>query len=472
MKFPLSGRPIGGAPFSSDPPDSSRLTADFRNGIHAEVWHIAWPSVLTFLLMTLNLMVDRAFVGKLGRDALAAVGVGGQLLFLLVSLSMAVSVGTTALVARFTGAQEEADSARATGQSLALAFFLGILSTIAVFLGLGYYLVGMDLTPAAYREANRFLLPALLSQPAMFLGNIFAAAFRGLGDTRTPLKVMLLANAVHVLGDFLLIFGYLGFPRMGLLGAGIALAFANLVALFAYLWLLRGTSLHRALWAPYLRLTLEWTRRILKIGFPGAVTAFLRVTSLMGFTAILSRTPERMAAVAALPIGLVAESIAFMPGLGYSVAASALVGQALGAKDPDRAERYGWYATWQGVAIMTAMGIVFFLAADPFVRVFTSDPEVHRLAVSYLRIMAFSEPFLGLGMVLTGALQGAGDTTRPAILTALTFWAVRMPLAYVLAVPLGLQTAGAWYSMAATTILGGLLCIALFKSDSWKRIRV
>jgi putative MATE family efflux protein len=180
-----------------------------------------------------------------------------------------------------------------------------------------------------------------------------------------------------------------------------------------------------------------------------------------------------MAAVAALPIGLTAESIAFMPGFGYSIAASALVGQALGARDPEKAERYGWSSTWQAVAVMSLMGLVFYITADPFVRyIFTSDPEVHRLAVSYLRIMAVSEPFLALGMVLTGALQGAGDTMRPAILTAFTFWAFRMPLAYVLAVVAGLQTIGAWYSMAATTMLGGILSVVLFKSGTWKRIQV
>jgi putative MATE family efflux protein len=306
----------------------------------------------------------------------------------------------------------------------------------------------------------------------MFLGDIFAAIYRGMGDTRTPLKVMLLANAVHIAGDFLLIFGYLGFPRLGLTGAGIALAAANLISVFAYALLLHRSALFSSLWGPHLRFSLEWSRRILKIGIPGAFMALLRVTSLMGFTAILSRTPERMAAVAALPIGLTAESIAFMPGLGYSVAASALVGQALGAGDPKRAERYGWSATWQGVTIMTFMGVVFFIAADPFVRLFTSDPDVHRLAVTYLRIMAFAEPFLGLGMVLTGALQGAGDSLRPAILTALTFWVVRMPLAYALTVLVGLQTLGAWYAMAITTVIGGVLCIALFKSDSWKRVEV
>ena len=433
---------------------------------------MAWPSVMTFLLMTTNAIVDRVFVGTLGRDALAAVGVGGQLLFLLVSLSMAVSVGTTALVARFTGAEEPADSIRATGQSLVLGVIMGLLFMAAAFLALPYYLGLMDLTPSAHREARQFLIPALFGTLPLFLSNVLSSAFRGLGDTRTPLKVMILANVVHIVGDVLLIFGYLGFPALGLSGAGVALAGSNFVATAAYVWLLRRSTLAAGIRPENLRFSRDWARRILNIGIPSALMALLRVTSMMGFTAVLARTPERMAAVAALPIGLTAESIAFMPGFGYSVAASALVGQALGARDPDRAQRYGWSATWQAVAIMTTMGILFFLAAEPFVNAFTRDPQVAKLAVSYLRIMAFSEPFLGVGMVLTGALQGAGDTKRPAILTALTFWGFRMPLAYVLAVPLGLQTTGAWYSMAATTILGGLLCIALFKSDSWKRIEV
>ncbi len=451
-------------PFSS--PDEPHVS------IRTEVWRLAWPSVATFMLMTTNSILDRMFVGTLGRDALAAVGVGGQLIFLLVSLSMAITVGTTALVARFTGAEDPRQAARATGQSITLGLLIGIFCTLAVSAALGPFLQAVGLSDGAQAQCRRFLETALWGMVPMFLANVLSAAFRGLGDTRTPLKVMICANLVHVTGDFILIFGRFGMPRLGLAGAGVALSSANAMSFLAFAVFLGRSPLRSAWLARELRLTQEWTARILKIGIPAAITALLRTTSLMSFTGVLARTAESMSAVAALPIGMTAESIAFMPGFGFSVAASALVGQSLGARKPDRAERAGWEATWQGVLIMTVMGLVFFAAAPRFAALFTHDPKVLALAVSYLRIMAVSEPMLAFGMVLTGALQGAGDTVRPAVLTAVTFWVFRLPVAWLLALKLGYNTAGAWVAMSASTVLSGVLAILLFREGSWKRIKV
>lgn len=460
------GRLDNEAPFSSRAERSS--SAEIRH----EVWRIAWPSVLTFALMTTNSILDRMFVGRLGRDALAGVGVGGQLMFMLVSISMGVTVGTTALVARFTGADEPEQASRATGQSLALGLIMGMAFTSLTYAALPGYLLMMHLSPGARDQCRAFMHYSLLGMTPMFLGGVLGAAFRGLGDTRTPLRVMICANLVHILGDWTLLFGNLGMPKLGLAGAGIAVSLSNTMAMVVYVVAIRKSLVADSLLGVHMRLTMEWARRILKIGIPAAFTALLRVTSLMSFTGVLARTAEHMYGVAALPIGLTAESIAFMPGFGFSVAASALVGQSLGAKDPDRAERYGWAATWQAVAVMSAMGALFFVAAHPFARLFTSDPQVLELAVSYLRIMAISEPLLGVGMVLTGALQGAGETTKPAIVTAITFWVFRVPTAWLLALRLGFNTAGGWWAMSLTSMLSGLLTIWLFRQDGWKRVRV
>jgi putative MATE family efflux protein len=465
MKTELERRLALETPFSPMPEEDARR-------VRADVWRIAWPSVLTFSLGTTNAILDRGFVGKLGTDALAAVAVGGQVLFLLVSLSMSISVGTTALVARFTGAGQPEAADRATGQSLALAALLGVLFTLGISLTVEPLLRAMFLAGGAQAQCRAFLNMALIGMTPMFMGNAINAAFRGMGDTRTPLKVMICANLVHIGGDWVLMLGHFGAPRLGLPGGGIAMSASAVVSLAVYLWIMRRSSLAGALRGRHLLLTMEWTRRVLKIGIPAAFTALLRTTSMMGFTGVLARTAERTSAVASLPIGMTGESISFMPGLGFSVAASALVGQALGARNPQRAERYGWSAAWMGVAIMSAMGVVFFLAAEPFSHLFTKDPTVLRLAVSYLRIMAISEPMLAFGMILTGALQGAGDTLRPTILTGINFWIIRLPAAWFLALYLHLNANGAWIAMAGTTILGGFLTIWLFKQDSWKKIKV
>jgi len=304
------------------------------------------------------------------------------------------------------------------------------------------------------------------------IGAVISAAFRGLGDTRTPLKVMLVANAVHILGDWTLMLGHWGAPKMGLPGGGIAMSASMVVSLILFALMVRRSAIPGCLSLRQTRPTLEWSLRILRIGIPAAVSALLRTTSMIGFTSVLARTPQGISAIAALPIGLTAESIAFMPGLGFSIAASALVGQALGAGNPQNAERLGWFAAYQGVAVMTVMGAVFYVLAEPFARMISNDPKVVAIAADYLRIMAISEPMLGFGMILTGALQGAGDTVRPTVATAISFWVFRLPLTYWLALVVGLGAHGAWIGMSASTILSGVLAIILFRDRKWQKARV
>jgi putative MATE family efflux protein len=438
-----------------------------------DVVRIAWPSVLVGMLMTTNTILDRFFVGMLGRDSMAAVGVGGQVMFLLVSLSMAVAVGTTALVARFTGAREPEQVAEATGQSISLGLILGTVLTLLTYAGLPALLHSMGIKPPARELCLAFLIAGLFGGPAMFVGNAISSAFRAIGDTRTQLRISIAANIVHMLGDWTLMLGHWGAPRLGVMGGGIAMTGSMVVSMVGYIICLRRSRLLRdGLTWQHLRPQVSWARRLLRIGSPAAVTMLLRTTSLLGFTGVLARTIEGTASVASLPIGMTAESIAFMPGFGFSVAASALVGQALGARDPDRAERYGWVATKMAIVIMSVMGVVFYVLAEPFARVFTHDPAVVRLATDYLRIMAISEPALALGMVLTGALQGAGDTLRPTVATAVTFWVFRLPMAWSLALGLRMQAHGAWIAMCASTILGGVITTYLYRSGKWKTVKV
>ena len=459
------------------PPQIQTIPLSTR-ALHGNVWRLAWPSVLAMLLQTFNSLMDTFFVGHLpnGAQALAATGIGGSVQFLLVSLSMGVAVGTTALVARFTGAKDSDSAVRAAGQSLTLATLLGLLFGIAAYAGrdamVDVLLNGRN-NPEAARLCTEFLSAALLASVPLFVLNAIQGAFRGLGDTRTPLLITGGMIAVHISCNALLIYGNLGFPRLGVQGAGIALAASLYVGAGLFLLALsRQAVLKDAMRRRHLRLQWEWAERILRIGIPAAVQALIRTLSMMSFTGMLARAAEGAAGVAALQIGIRAEAIAFMPGFGYSVAASALVGQSLGAKDAERAERYGWAATAQAMGVMVGMAILFLACAVPITHLFTGDVLVQRLGADYLRINAVCEPFLALGMVLTGALQGAGDTVRPTYITIFTMWIIRIPLAWGLIFGLHLNAHGAWLSMTVTTIVGGLMTAWLFRSGRWKRLKV
>lgn len=436
-----------------------------------DVWNISIPAVTTNLLQTTNAFLDRMFVGRLGRDALAAVGVAGQGMFLLMAISFIVGTGATALVARFVGAQALDDARKTLRQSLTLSAMMGAVCMVSAYLLAkpAFGLMGME--PSAERATLTFFSIALIGIVPLFVGQALGAVFRGMGDMRTPLKVMIVVNAVHILLDFGLIFGVGPFPRLGLAGAATALTLSQWfgVAMF-WVALRRHPVMGQAV--GFQRLEMAWARRIVHIGAPASLQALLRITSMLGYTRILTATREGTVAVAALPIGMTAESIAFMPGLGYSMAATALVGQSLGAKRTDVASRYAWMATAQACGIMTVMGIVFYVLAYPFAHWFTRDPLVVKVAADYLRINAYSEPFLALAMVLSGAFQGAGDTRTPTWITFVSMWLLRLPLAYLLALHWGYQTLGAWWAMAVSVIASGLLTALLFQRGGWKKVKV
>ena len=439
--------------------------------LHRAVWMLAWPSVLTMLLQTVNSFTDRFFVGHLGSDALAAVGVAGQLMFLMFSVGMSISIGATALVARFAGARQVDEATVAANQSVWIAGIASLLCLALMLPARGLLVASMHLSAPAAALCISYLTLTILGVPALFLMLILGGVYRGLGDTVTPLLVMIGVNVIHLGGDFLLIFGKAGFPKLGLPGGALALLCSQVVGAVLYVAFLRRSPV-AGLLTRKRRLEREWARRILHIGIPAALQNISRVLSLLLFTRVLAGTPDATAGVAALTIGLTSESIAFMPGFAFSTAASTLTGQNLGAGNPDRAERAAWTALGQGLTIMCLMGGVFFVFAPQFARFFTHDPKVVPLAVSYLRISALAEPFLAFGMILTGALNGAGDTKAPAWASAVTMWGVRLPLAVLLAQVWHFGAVGAWWAMAASTILGGVAAYGLFKWGRWKTVAV
>ena len=230
-----------------------------KRGLHRAVWMLAWPSVLTMLLQTFNSFLDRFFVGHLGSDALAAVGVGGQFMFLMFSVGMSISVGTSALVARFTGAGDRDQATQAANQSVWIGFFAALLC-MAVMWPLRRLVIGwMGVDAHAADLCVRYLSLTILGLPALFLMLILSSVFRGLGDTVTPLRVMIGVNIIHLGGDWLLIFGNWGFPRMGLIGGAAALIASQVIGAALYILFLRRSPV-AGLMTRFGRLHMDWAR--------------------------------------------------------------------------------------------------------------------------------------------------------------------------------------------------------------------
>ena len=443
-----------------------------RGNVWTTVWWLAWPSLITMVLQTANGLIDGLFVGRLGKDALAAVGTASQAMMVLMSISMAAGVGASALVARFVGAGEMDDAEHAARQSFLLAIIMSIAFGVPAYLTGRQLLAWMGATGEALRLGTLYLDIQLLGVTPFFIMMILTGIYRGLGDTRTPLIVMLIATAVSLAGDYVLIFGVGPFPRLGVAGAGIATLTSRVIAMTLFMAFLPKTHLPRCLrgcWLP----SLSWFARILNIGMPAALQGLLRTGALMTYFRILGLTPEATYAIAALTIGLRMEALAFMPGMAFSVAATSMVGQNLGARQADRAEKGAWAATWQGIWVMGAMGLAFIVFSHDIAHRFApDDPKVVALAASYLWLNGLTEGFLAMGMILTGALQGAGETRLPSAATIITLWFIRLPLTYYLAITQHLGAWGAWAAMSGSTMLNGLAILAVFKLSKWKEIEV
>jgi len=445
--------------------------APFEKNVHRQIWQLAWPAVITMLLQMSGGFIDMYFLGKLGPAALAATGMANQLLMLLFSVITSISIGTTALVARFIGAQSLEEARQAARQSVLLGILGSIGAAFLLFPTVPYFLGLLGAQGETLHLGSQYLYWMLYGIIPYFLIVIFTAIYRGLGDTRTPLIITTLFNGMMVVGEYLLIFGHGPFPRMGVAGAGLAALIARACGTALSWHFLSRSLLKMDIRGPW-QVDWEWMKRILAVGLPAALQGLIRNTASSTYYGILGRVPNATAAVAALTVGIRAEGIAYMPGFAFSIAATALVGQSLGAQDPKRAERSGWASVLQGCLIMTAMGIVFYIFAEPIVSIFADSHEVVILAAQYLRFQAFSEPFLALGMILTGALQGAGETRWPAVITVVSMWVIRIPATYLLALKLGYGATGAWMTMMGSTAIGGILVTLLFWWGRWKHVRV
>ncbi len=442
--------------------------------VWSAVWHLAWPTAVNTLIMTAYNVINGVFVGRLpnAEQALAAIGIGFAALMIQFALTIGIGAGTSALVSRFIGAEQYENADEATGQSLVLSVICAILSGVPIVVLARPIVAAIGAQgPVIPLAAGYAAIIAWFSIPG-FIYFIAQAALRSTGDVKSPLYAGAATICLNVLLDWLLIFGIGPFPMLGVRGAAVATGTSRVVGMVVSLWFLRRSILRpsfRRLWPHW-----GWFARILNVGWPatlqnlifaGANVVFLRILALMG-------TSQATAAQAALTVGMRIESVAFMPGLAYMTAAVPLVGQNLGAENPDRAEHCAWVATGQAVAIMATVGVAFFVVPRWLTTLFTSDAAVVPLAVLYLQINAVSEPFIALGLVLRGALQGAGETRAPAWISFVTLWVIRLPLAWALTVGLGYGAVGAWIAMSGTTILSGLMILRWFTWGNWRTVRV
>jgi putative MATE family efflux protein len=439
-----------------------------------EILAFTWPVILTNLLQSLTVTVNMLMVGNLGeeagRDAIAGVGLGGQVVFLAQAIMMAVSAGTIALIARHIGAGEKKKAERVMEQSIVLCLLLTIPMTLLGWFGGGYLIHMFPATPEVQSLGEIYVKFVFLGSVFSFFEFIMGAALRGAGDMKTPMIMAAITNIVNIAAGYVLIFGYFGFPQMGVLGAAIANVIGFAAGASVYVVLLLRRKLMLNLPTKRKRYVRKVVQRIMNIGTPAAAEQAVLQIGFLLYTALIVYFGT--AVLAGHQIGARIQGLAFMPGMGFAMAATALVGQNLGARKPEEAEKCGWESTKLSMLVMCGIGAVMFILAEPMARIFVSDLDTVEYAALWIRLQALAMPAIGIHFTLSGALRGAGDTRWPLNVSALGMFVVRLPIALILAFPLGLGVLGAWIAFVIEYNVRAAIIAWRFKVGAWKTIKV
>jgi putative MATE family efflux protein len=444
---------------------------DFTTGsLNRAILLLAIPMVLEMVLESLFAVVDVFWVGRLGANAVATVGLTESMLLLVFAISMGLGLTTTAMVARRTGEKDPEGAAVAGAQSI----FLGLV--FAVIIGVPCLFLAPDLlrlmgaTPEIVTVGSSYARIALGGSGVVLLLFLNNAIFRGAGDAAIAMRLLWVSNIINLILDPCLIFGWGPFPRLGVTGAALATFTGRGIGmLYQFYRLGRGTERIRLL-RRHLRANWEVLFRLLRLSVTGILQFAIAQTSWIGLVRIVSFFGA--AAVAGYTIAIRIVIFIILPSWGLSNAAATLVGQNLGAKQPERAETSVWRTGFYNMLFLGAVGIAFIIFAEPVVRLFTNDPAVVPLAASCLRIVSCGNIGYAYGMVMLQAFNGAGDTVTPTIVNFFGFWLFEIPLAYWLAIHRGLHSNGVYWSIVIAEGAIAVASILLFKRGRWKQQKI
>jgi putative MATE family efflux protein len=438
--------------------------------VRRRVLTLAWPAVLEQMLNMSVGLVDTYIVGHLGAAPLAAVGLSMQSLSLFWAFYSAIGVGSTALVARRIGARELGQANAVARQSILLAFFVGLLSAVVLWVGAPSFLEWMGAEAEVVELGSAYIRAVATTVTLLSTLFIGSAILRGAGDTRSPMLVMLVINAVNIVVAYTLANGTGPLPKLGVLGSGIgAAAGRGLGGVLIVALLVRGSARSPVkIGARVPRPDSHIIAQILRIGLPTAGEQLLmRLGQILLATFI---TGLGTVAYAAHQVTIQALSVAYMPGFGFALAATTLVGQELGAQRPQRATQSTYEALRLTLLIMTTMGLLVALFPAPVLGVFTDDAAVIADGLFILRIAGLIMPMLGVSFTMSGALRGAGDTTSVLVILGACIWGLRITNAFWLGPLLGLT--GIWLAIGIDFVGRALILARRFRSGKWQFVRV
>ncbi len=438
--------------------------------INRAIFFLAVPMILEMVMEALFAVVDVFFVSRLGVEMVAAVGLTESLMTLVYSIAIGLSMAATAMVARRIGERKEKDAAVAALQ----AIYIGVgLSLIISVLGLIFaedilMLMGAsDLVISDGAIYTKWMFGGNIVIMMIFLIN---AIFRGAGDANIAMRTLWLSNGLNIILDPMLIFGIGPFPEMGIAGAAIATNIGRGIGVIYQLYHLFGGK--SVLKIVRNKLAVNWSiiKRLLNVSIGGTGQFLISSASWIFLMRIISMFESEALAGYTIAIRIIIFTI--LPAWGLSNAAATLVGQNLGAQQPDRAEKSVWKAALMCMVFLGTIAVIFFFMAEPLVMIFTDNALAIYYGSQCLQIVCFGYIAFAYGMVINQAFNGAGDTRTPTILNFIGFWIIQIPLAYYLAITLEMGPKGAFIAIAIAQTLLAAMCIIEFRKGKWKLTKI
>ena len=447
-----------------------------KSPINKEIMNIAWPVLIELVLSSLFGMINMMMLGNIADHAYAAaavsaVGVTNQPLFLGLSVVQALNIGGTALIARYFGAGKHDRMENVMKHVMIISMILSAPLALAAFVYSDQIMTFMGAQPDTVEVGRLYFRIICISYLLQSFNFSISGSLRGIGETQIPMGVNLRANFLNVVGNALLIYGLFGIPAFGIEGAAISTVIANLVANFLLIRYLRsGKSKLNFSFAHPFHFSMKTMKSLAKIGLPSALEQLVLRSGMILFIQIVSDLGTVV--FAAHNIGMNILSLSFTLGQAFGIAASALVGRALGAGDANLAEKYASRTAKIGSLWGAIIGVAFFFGAEYIVGFYSSDPEIIRNAAIAIRVAAITQPFQSHQLIVAGSLRGAGDTIFPLISTFLGILIIRVAAATFFVQVLGLGILGAWLAVMLDQIIRWFLIAMRFRSGKWKRMKL
>ncbi|MGC9444542.1 MAG: MATE family efflux transporter [Candidatus Methanospirareceae archaeon] len=441
--------------------------------IYKRVMALAYPAIISNLLFTSQIIADTVMLGRYppADVSLSAVGVVFAFYHMFFPLTMGLVTGSIAIIARRWGERDYTEAQLVATDTMITLILISIPIALFGLLVGPHVIYYLGARGAVITEGTRYTWAVFSFFPCVALVSTYHGILRAAGDTKTPMYVDLIANVYNVVMNYTLIFGQFGFPELGVLGAGIATGTSYAVAFGVYLVLQRSN--HLIIHPGYRRnvqYRLETVKKMFRIGIPAGLDMAMWSFSSIIFTWMILSFGTL--GYSGFQIGLRAESMAYMPAFGFSIAATTLAGQYLGAKNEERATQVVLAATYLGLIFMAVIGLIFILLPDYIAMGFTGNSEVKSWAACYLFIIGFSEPALGAFFTISGGMRGAGYTKVPMLINFVSLLGIRVVLAYLLGFVLAWGLLGIWVGMLIETFVRAIVIYAVFRKGTWMHVAV